>query len=178
MDPLQKFKHANELIEEIRKRRNDLTIMVAGHPDKHPEAIDFDDDLNNLKQKIDAGADVILTQLTFSGKKFCTFVDRCRKIGIPQDIPIIPGLFIPRAFDELNVILKITSSNISSEYYDKLKNLRENEEKFQECGLSYTVNCIKDIQRNCSEFIRGFHFYTMNDLRMLQKLTEIIDFSE
>lgn len=131
-----------------------------------------------LKQKVEAGSDAILTQLTFSAEKFCTFVDKCREVGISQDIPIIPGLYVPRDLKELDLILKYSKADIPSELYENFEKLSANEDEFQEFSLASTVKCIEHIQENCSEFIRGFHFYTMNNLNMLQKLTQIVNFSE
>lgn len=161
----------------MRKRRDDITILAAGYPEKHPEAVSFEEDLQHLKLKVEAGVDVIITQLTFSAEAFCKFVESCRRVGIPHEIPILPGLYIPRSFDELNRILKITNVTMPPQLYEDFEKLRDFEEKFQSRGLSHTVEIIEDIQSNCSEFIRGFHFYTMNDLSMLKKLTQIVNFS-
>lgn len=176
MDASQKYKYASDLIREVRERNSSVTILTAGYPDKHSEASSIDEDLKHLKEKVDAGADVVITQLTFSPEKFIAFVDNCRKIGI--EIPIIPGLYIPRSLSELKLILKITNVGIPRNFYAELENLSGNEGKFQEHSLAYTRKCIEDIQQSCSEFIRGFHFYTMNDLHMLRKLIEIVNFSE
>lgn len=158
-------------------RRGDITILAAGYPEKHPEAASFEEDLQHLKLKVDAGADVLITQLTFSADAFCKFVESCRRIGISRNIPILPGLYIPRAFDELNRILKITNVTMPRHHYDDLEKCCDNEEEFQARGMAFTLKIIEDIQTNCSEFIRGFHFYTMNDLSMLKKLTKIVNFS-
>jgi methylenetetrahydrofolate reductase (NADPH) len=131
-----------------------------------------------LKRKVESGADVVITQLTFSAENFCTFVKSCRMAGISEDIPIIPGLYIPRALEELDKILQITHAQIAQQFYDDLKNVANCEVKFQELGLTQTVTCMREIQRDCSEFVRGFHFYTMNNNFMLQRLTHAIDFSE
>lgn len=155
-----------------------MSILTAGYPDKHPEALSLDEDLKHLKDKIQCGCDMIITQLTFSSKKFVAFVENCREMGISSDIPIIPGLYIPRSLNELNLILKITNVEIPRDLYAELENLSDNEEKFQERSLAFTLKCIEDIQQSCREFIRGFHFYSMNDLHMLRNLIEIVNFSE
>lgn len=166
------------MIREVRKRNSEVTIMTAGYPTKHPEALSAEEDLLHLKEKVEAGADIIVTQLTFSAQKFITFVKNCREIGIKQDVPIIPGLYIPHSLNELNLILKITNVEIPREFYAELESVSDDENKFHEQSLSYTLKCIKDIQQSCPEHIRGFHFYTMNNLHMLRKLIEIVNFSE
>lgn len=149
--------------------------MVAGYPEKHPESISFEHDLEYLKEKVEAGADIILTQLTFSSKSFIAFVKSCRKNGI--EIPIIPGLYIPRSLNELNLILKITNIKIPYEFYAELEKLSCNEQEFQNYSLRYILKFIEEIQ-STPEYIPGFHFYTMNDLSMLRKLIEIVNFTE
>mgnify|MGYP000674496024 CR=1 FL=1 len=77
--------------EDIRDGfRTSFSVGVAGYPEKHFEAPNMDNDLQNLKKKMDAGADYIVTQMFFDNKKYFEFVNRCRAAGI--DIPIIPGL--------------------------------------------------------------------------------------
>ena len=84
------FSYASELVALIREYFPDFGIGVGGYPEKHPEALDMNTDLLNLKTKVDAGADFITTQLFFQNKSFFEFVEACRSSGIA--IPIMPGL--------------------------------------------------------------------------------------
>ena len=83
------FGFANELVEFI-KAHGAFSIGVAGYPEGHPEAPSVEDDLKNLKRKVDAGADVILTQLFYDNAVYFRFRDRCADKGI--NIPIVPGV--------------------------------------------------------------------------------------
>ncbi|MDA1017793.1 MAG: methylenetetrahydrofolate reductase, partial [Planctomycetota bacterium] len=82
--------HANELVELIREKFPDLGIGVAGYPEKHQEAESLDIDIQNLKRKVDAGADAVFTQLFYVNDNYKKFVDLCRQAGIT--IPIVPGI--------------------------------------------------------------------------------------
>ena len=82
--------HANELVELIRREFSDFGIAVAGYPEKHREAPSLEVDLANLKRKVDAGADLIVTQLFYNNDDFLRFRDRCHAMGIR--VPIAPGL--------------------------------------------------------------------------------------
>jgi methylenetetrahydrofolate reductase (NADPH) len=82
-----------EVVELIRKEfGEEFTVCVAGYPSGHPEAPSYEDDIVRLKEKVDAGADFVITQLFFRAQTFKKFVDDCRAIGISQ--PILPGLSI------------------------------------------------------------------------------------
>mgnify|MGYP002649371502 CR=1 FL=1 len=84
------FHYASDLVQFIREEYGSyFTIVVAGYPVPHPEAESKEHDLLNLKRKVDAGADMIITQLFFEAEDFIEFVRNCRAIGIT--VPIIPG---------------------------------------------------------------------------------------
>ena len=84
------FAYANELVDFIRQQLPEMGIAVGGYPETHQEATSPEDDLRHLKRKVDAGADVIITQLFFDNRDFFDFRERCEKIGI--GVPIVPGL--------------------------------------------------------------------------------------
>jgi methylenetetrahydrofolate reductase (NADPH) len=134
--------------------------------------------LLDLKRKVESGVDVILTQVVFSSVKFIEFVKQCRKIGISNEIPIIPGLYIPHNLDELNLMLKITKVSMDSTVYENFRNLKDDSEGFKDFSLSFMSKMIHDIQGNSQEFIKGFHFFTLNNFEMVQRLINVIDFKE
>ena len=84
------FSYANELVEYVRSEFPEMGIAVAGYPETHQEAASPQVDLENLKRKVDAGADVILTQLFYDNADFFDFRERCEKLGITT--PLVPGL--------------------------------------------------------------------------------------
>src|SRR5690606_14924367 len=99
------FRYANELVAFIRENFADMGIAVAGYPEKHLEAPDLDADLTNLKRKVDAGADVVVTQLFYENADFLSFRDRCAALGI--DIPIVPGLLPVTNFAQIQRITSL-----------------------------------------------------------------------
>jgi len=85
------FSYASDLVTYIRNKYGDhFCIGVAGYPETHLEAESSEKDIQNLKHKIDCGADLIITQLFYDNEKYLSFVQKCRDIGI--QVPIIPGI--------------------------------------------------------------------------------------
>ena len=82
--------YANELVSLVKNEFPDFGIAVAGYPETHLEATSAEDDLINLKRKVDSGADIIITQLFYDNSDFYSFRERCEKAGI--SIPIVPGI--------------------------------------------------------------------------------------
>ncbi|MEQ2238576.1 hypothetical protein ILYODFUR_034583, partial [Ilyodon furcidens] len=86
------FSYAIDLVKHIRSEFDEyFDICVAGYPTGHPEAESYEQDLRHLKEKVDAGADFVITQLFFRADTFLKFLDDCRAIGIT--CPILPGIF-------------------------------------------------------------------------------------
>lgn len=119
-----------------------------------------------------------MTQVVFSVAKFVEFVRKCREIEISSEVFIIPGLYIPFNFKELNLVLRITKVAMDPATYKKFEELKDDDEQFKKLSLAFMTNLIRGIQETSSEFIRGFHFFTMNHFEMIQSLVEFIDFSE
>jgi len=96
IQPEDGYSYGNELVEHIRNfevrtgNKSHFGIAVAGYPEKHVEAPELGTDLANLKRKVDAGADVIITQLFFNNDFYFDYVKRVRDIGIT--VPIVPGI--------------------------------------------------------------------------------------
>ena len=93
-----RFQYANELVEFINSKTN-LSIGVAGYPEKHCDAPSLEKDIENLKRKVDAGADVIYTQLFFDNSHFHRYIQLVRDAGI--EIPIIPGILPITSYKQL-----------------------------------------------------------------------------
>ncbi len=128
---------------------------VAGYPEKHEEAPNLDSDIYWLKQKVDAGAEYIITQMFFDNDKFVEFVKKCREAGIT--VPIVPGLKPINIKNQLTVLPKIFHTEIPEALARELRKC-ETKEQVSKVGTEWTVMQAKDLVS------RGFnllHFYTM-----------------
>lgn len=148
------FHYANELVSFIKEKTN-LSAGVAGYPEGHIESPDLKTDIDNLKRKVDAGADAIFTQLFFENGFFFDYVNRVRDAGIT--IPVIAGIMPVISKKQVH---KMTSmANISVP-----KKLKEALEKYQgnallDFGIEFaSEQCRQLIKEN----VKGLHFYTLN----------------
>lgn len=120
--------------------------------------------------QVDSGAEVIITQICFSSSKILEFIQKCRSLKIT--VPVIPGLYIPRTFAELERMLSITKASLSQEVYQKFKTSQHNPVEFEGFSLQFMENLIREIQENSKEHFSCFHFFSLNNFTLIQKLTE------
>lgn len=150
--------HAIDIIN-IAQDVGGFTVGVAGFPEKHPEAISLDQDINFLKSKVNAGADFIITQLFFDNKLYFDYVAKARRSGIT--IPIIPGIMPITKVDQLKRFHEITGCSIPEKFETSLK--RESDPKYiEEIGLAYCAAQCADL---LSKGAPGIHMYTLNQSR-------------
>ncbi|MCX7634713.1 MAG: methylenetetrahydrofolate reductase, partial [Syntrophales bacterium] len=150
------FHYANELVEFIA-RRGQFCIGVAGYPQKHPEAPSLAADLRNLKRKVDAGADFVITQLFFANDEFYRFRDLALKEGVA--VPIIPGVFPLMNYKQFLRIIDLCRPTIPSRLGDKLEKLKDKPQEIEKYGVEFVVTQAEDLLRN---EIAGLHIYSMN----------------
>lgn len=162
--PAGGFGFANELVSFIREL-NGFCIGVAGYPEGHPEASSFDDDLKNLKKKVDAGADFIVTQLFFNNDDFYRFRDRALALKI--NVPIIPGIFPILNYKQVLRITELCGAKIPSALGEKLCWLKDKPEDVEKYGIEYAQRQAGDLLHN---EVRGLHICTMNQSRAARKI--------
>ena len=166
--PANGFAYANELVEFIRKHY-DFCIGVAGYPEGHVECPDKKIDLENLKRKVDAGADFIVTQLFFDNRFYFDFVERTRNIGIT--IPIIPGIMPVLNVKQTQRFTKMCGATIPEALMKQLESSQDEPEAVRKIGVEHaTLQC----ERLLEEGAPGIHFYTLNrsnaTLRIMESL--------
>jgi methylenetetrahydrofolate reductase (NADPH) len=158
------FGYANELVEFIKVNYN-FSIGVAGYPEKHVEAPNLNVDIENLKRKVDAGADFIITQLFFDNDDFYRFRDMAQNKGI--NVPIIPGIFPIFNYKQIAKIASLCGAKIPAHLHDTLAGVSENNDEVAKYGTEYAIRQSQDLLDNG---IAGLHFYSMNKSRHVTKI--------
>lgn len=149
--------YANELVALIRENFGDMGIGVGGYPEKHPEAPDAETDLNNLKRKVDAGADAIFTQLFFVNDNFYRFRDRCEEAGIR--VPIIPGIMPVTEFARIKRITALCGAVFPAALSSQLEAVQTEEAAQFEIGVKWAIQQCRDLVQHG---VPGLHFYALN----------------
>jgi methylenetetrahydrofolate reductase (NADPH) len=153
------FAYASELVTHIRKYHGDFFhITVAGYPEGHPEAESYEQDLLHLKEKVDAGADMVITQMFFDTSKFVQYKNDCRKIGIT--CPIIPGIMSILSYKNFMRMIELCKINVPSDVMDHLAKIKDDDEAVKAYGVTLTVNMCRELHRNGVNF---FHMYVLNN---------------
>jgi methylenetetrahydrofolate reductase (NADPH) len=145
-----------------------FSVGVAGYPEKHVEAPNIDTDLKHLKEKVDAGAEYIVTQLFFDNQKFFDFVKKCREAGIT--VPIVPGLKPLSTLNDIKLVPQIFSCDIPQEYYKELEKCKNNQE-VKEAGIAWSIKQSKEL----IDFkVPAIHFYTYGISDNVQRIAKEI----
>jgi methylenetetrahydrofolate reductase (NADPH) len=152
----QGYKHANELVSAIKKVA-DFEISVAGYPEKHPEAASFEADIDNLKRKIDAGANRIITQFFFDADVYFSFVEKCHKRGIK--IPIIPGILPVSNVKQTRHFAKMCGARVPKWMDEIFDGLDEKQDTRQLIAGIVAVELCRILRDGG---VNHFHFYTLN----------------
>lgn len=148
--------YANELVELVKNEFPGYGIAVAGYPEKHQEAPSMEVDLENLKRKVDSGADVVVTQLFYDNDDFFRFRDRCEQIGIRQ--PIIPGLLPVTNLAQIKRITSMCGAKMPTSFLDELGK-RDDAQWQTDVGIAFATKQVQDLMDGG---VAGLHFYVLN----------------
>ena len=152
----------------INAEPSDFCIGVAGYPEKHFEAPNFDSDIHFLKEKIKAGADYIVTQMFFDNKPYFEFVKKCRDAGIK--VPIVPGLKPITKKYQLNSIPRLFHLNIPKDLSNALLKAKDADARTQ-IGIEWTTAQSKELKE---AGVPCLHYYTMGDVSTIKKIVQQI----
>jgi methylenetetrahydrofolate reductase (NADPH) len=153
------FAHASDLVGFIRSqpKRWDFCLGAAAYPEGHLETRDLTRDVANLKTKVDAGADFLVTQLFFDNARYFRFVERARAAGIAA--PILPGIMPIQTVEQIERMTRMCGATLPRALGAAMDVRREDADGARELGLSFaTLQCAELLRRGAP----GIHFYTLN----------------
>jgi methylenetetrahydrofolate reductase (NADH) len=169
--------YATDLVQQINNMNNGIYVEdtlldadktnfcvgVGGYPEKHFEAPNMDLDIKYAKQKVDAGAEYIVTQMFFDNKYYYDYVERCRAAGI--EVPIIPGLKMITSKKQLTSLPKIFNIDLPSDLVNEISEAKT--ENVLEIGVNWSAKQVEDLINNSSPAI---HFYIMQNSKPINML--------
>lgn len=176
------FAHTDELvgmISNLNKGRyldptvvnglpTDFSIGVAGYPEKHYEAANMDTDIQHLKEKVEKGAEYVITQMFFDNARYYDFVDRCRKAGIT--VPIIPGLKPISVARQIDLLPRSFHLDIPQDLVNEILKAKTKEQVY-EAGVAWCVAQSQDLLRHG---VPAIHYYTMGKADNIRKIVKTV----
>lgn len=162
------FKHASELTAYIKKNY-DFCVLGACYPEKHPEATSLEEDIRHLKEKVDAGADGLITQLFLDNDDFYRFRDQAQRAGV--DVPIIAGIMPITQASMLKKVVSMCGARIPREVQRFVDAYGHNAEAVKEAGIAYATGQIIDL---LAAGVDGIHVYSMNKAGITRQIEQNI----
>ena len=167
--PKNDFKFASDLISFI-KEHGDFNIIAACYPEGHFESPSIIDDIRNLKRKVDAGANQLITQLFFDNNYFYSFMERAAIAGI--NIPIEAGIMPVVNKKQIERIVALCRVNLPKKFLAIMNRYENNPEALRDAGIAYAVDQIIDL---IAQGVDGIHLYTMNNPYIAHRIYEAIN---
>ena len=151
------YQSSADLVAGIKKRHSDIEVSVSAYPEKHPEARDFDADIDTLKAKVDAGAARAITQVFFDNDLYFRYLDRVRARGI--NIPIVPGIMPMHNFKQARNFVTRAGTSVPDWLSEKFEGLDDDAETRKLVAATVAAG---QVQKLAKRGVDTFHFYTMN----------------
>ena len=151
------LRYANELVSLINREFPDLDVIVGGYPETHSEAISPESDIQYLKLKVEAGADIIVTQLFYDNDVFYRFRDRCDAAGISA--PVVPGILPITNYKQVKRIISMCGVALPAAVIEQLEARQGDDELQFNVGVDHATNQVQDL---LAHGVPGVHFYVLN----------------
>jgi methylenetetrahydrofolate reductase (NADH) len=154
--PADGFGYAVDMIRFVRERTRSLCLVGAGHPEGHPECRDLALSIEHLKMKVDAGLDLVITQLFYDNADFFRFEERCRELGIAA--PIIPGILPVTNLSQIQRITLLCKACLPEDFVAELSQKDDPDWQFA-VGVRHAT---RQVQELIDAGVPGMHFYVLN----------------
>jgi len=162
--PSRDFDHASQLVAHI-KRRSGFCIGAAAYPEGHFESSRVSADLKRLKEKVDAGAEFLISQLFFDNRVFYDFLERAEALGIT--VPVIPGIMPIQNYRQIKRILMMCRVSVPASLLSMFDRYAGDPESLAAAGVEYATSQVADLMENGAG---GIHLYTMNRVKQIRQI--------
>ncbi len=168
ISPKNEFRYASDLVSFI-KEQGDFDIAGACYPEGHVDAPTLVDDVLNLKKKVDAGADHLITQLFFDNDMFYRFHEKAQIAGI--NVPIEAGIMPVINKSQIERMVSMCGASLPSKFVKVMQRYENDPEALRDAGIAYAINQIVDLIANG---VDGIHLYTMNNAYVARRISEAV----
>ena len=166
--PKTDFRYAADLVTYIRSK-GDFHIAAACYPEGHIQCDDLVSDIRHLRQKVDAGAEHLVSQLFFDNAAFYSFWERARIAGI--EVPIQAGIMPVSNKKQIERMVSLCGASLPSKFTKMISRYENNPEALRDAGIAYAVDQIVDLIANG---VDGIHLYTMNNPLIARRIRDSI----
>lgn len=156
-EPFKEYKYASELVSTI-KEFGGFSVGGACYPEVHPDSANRQEDIINLKKKVDAGCEFLTTQMFFDNSVYYDFVENVRKAGI--DMPVIPGIMPITRESQIENVIKLSGCKMPQQFIKIVDRFKEDKASMKQAGIIYATQQILDLYANG---VKNVHVYSMND---------------
>jgi methylenetetrahydrofolate reductase (NADPH) len=165
------YQTSADLVASIKKRYPDIDVTVSAYPEKHPESLDFDADIDVLQAKVDAGATRAITQVFFDNDLYFRYLDRVRARGI--EIPILPGIMPMHNFKQARNFVTRAGTTVPTWLAEKFDGLDDDAETRKLVAATVAAG---QVQKLAKHGVTDFHFYTMNRADLVFAISHLLGF--
>lgn len=159
------YRHAVDLVRELKAADRDFCIGGACYPEVHPESADREEDVRYLREKVDAGCDFLTTQMFFDNELLYEFLSNLRRAGI--DVPVLPGIMPITNAVQIERAVKLSGSYVPPRFLRLLERYGDDPAAMKQAGIAYATEQIVDLYANG---IRNVHVYSMNKPDVAEKI--------
>ena len=161
------YRHAVELVRELKESGADFCIGGACYPEVHPESANQKEDILHLKEKVDAGCEFLTTQMFFDNNLFYNFLYKIREAGIT--VPVLPGIMPITKANQVERAIQLSGSFMPQRFKSLVDKFGENPDAMKQAGIAYATDQIIDLYANG---IKTVHVYTMNTPDVAAKILD------
>ena len=162
------YHHSRELVDEALAYEDGwFSVAVAGFPEVHPRAESRESDLRYLKEKVDAGAVAVVTQLFYDNDDYFRYVDDLRALGV--EVPVVPGMMLIQSASQCRRITSMCGAKIPRRLEEMLAKVEEDNDAAVQLGIDYTT---EQCQGLLDFGVPGFHFYSLNKSKQVTAIYE------